>query len=1073
MGSKYIDKDNVRLRKRTSFSPNKIKECDSSPSPRSQRLKKKYLQNDYSSPSDDSNARTIDNKAGKSKSVRSLKNTKKSSARFDSEDWVSNKILEAVLRKTEKSLQNCYEQYCLNERTMLVNRTDNENQENEINQQGCCSIRFNSKKERRLVITLDSFVSKEKSSSRILGLGYDAQESNNKNFGTTWSKEKGEFPIFLNNLIADVAHKIKLKNFVYYKDFVKALNEVVNQVFKKFPKLPYRSFFAEFEKTLIERQEQFRQKRQQDIEQMYYYLTDFKLPVDTYPRIPLQPRVYNEINDYKSVFTDSNDPTLEKNYSAQRLMKSDLKGGCGPDCSCNSKKHTLADYAEFVPTRSAWSCGCGDKRDNVECGPKCKCGPNCNNRLIQKKQGQILGKDVKIQRCWGIDVFSRNNIAQMLPISSSETLLKEELVNEVVRELNKFEDDGWEISLTFGSLYEKYKKKANEQKKICLGNKKSNFKNKADVDNSDFLLYKFQIRKQAFKVLFKQSQICQVRGLFRIYSKGLGVVCSKPGGIDRNSLIVEYFGEVYPTWYWYIKQDAIKSFLSMIRKDKGKKFAQYRQNYNMDFYNIMIEKSSKEPKGREIVVVDPIINGNFASRLSHCCSPNCCTLPVVSQGKYSIALTATKNIEEGEELTFDYCSFTESEKEFQTSVCLCGNSLCNGHYLSYTKKHVGLFEDKVKHHLLDNASFSFLNANAILLKSSISVFDERKRVKLLEYSIGDNTFKESPTWLKNWAFYVLESIVKERQALYETLLGSVVNYECANMLTYEMQNHKYEIENLFFQRINNLIITVDKAQHFLSKQDPEKQFPPPIRLMRPFELLPSIFESISNVVDDVFTSNLSRLIHPIRKALDDFKVILNESQRDCGQKVIPDLPTNIRSRRISRQISKSKTPHQSVLEILGTLLDVWNTEINMPSTEVLSESKFFDSLSFFSEEFHTPLLLLVVGKFIQLKLSQTIKDKFPKNSFDPLCDILYFNAMTVNNITSEPYNSFEVTIKIRECDLTNPRKTFEHNPHTLKEQITYLEKPIETITKYFYKASVQWIPMGTASLLVQADYRKT
>ena len=32
-----------------------------------------------------------------------------------------------------------------------------------------------------------------------------------------------------------------------------------------------------------------------------------------------------------------------------------------------------------------------------------------------------------------------------------------------------------------------------------------------------------------------------------------------------------------------------------------------------EFYNLLLEKLSDEPKGREIFYIDPIIKGNFAS----------------------------------------------------------------------------------------------------------------------------------------------------------------------------------------------------------------------------------------------------------------------------------------------------------------------------------------------------------------------------------------------------------------------------------------------------------------------------
>jgi len=35
---------------------------------------------------------------------------------------------------------------------------------------------------------------------------------------------------------------------------------------------------------------------------------------------------------------------------------------------------------------------------------------------------------------------------------------------------------------------------------------------------------------------------------FKVHTKGLGVVCKKVEGIEKNSLVTEYFGEIYPPW---------------------------------------------------------------------------------------------------------------------------------------------------------------------------------------------------------------------------------------------------------------------------------------------------------------------------------------------------------------------------------------------------------------------------------------------------------------------------------------------------------------------------------------------
>lgn len=69
-------------------------------------------------------------------------------------------------------------------------------------------------------------------------------------------------------------------------------------------------------------------------------------------------------------------------------------------------------------------------------------------------------------------------------------------------------------------------------------------------------------------------------------------------------------------------------------------------------------------------MIDPIIKGSFASRLSHSCFPNCATMIHVNNGEYSIGMFATRNIKYGEELCFDYKSVTESEKEYESAICL-------------------------------------------------------------------------------------------------------------------------------------------------------------------------------------------------------------------------------------------------------------------------------------------------------------------------------------------------------------------------------------------------------------------
>ena len=76
---------------------------------------------------------------------------------------------------------------------------------------------------------------------------------------------------------------------------------------------------------------------------------------------------------------------------------------------------------------------------------------------------------------------------------------------------------------------------------------------------------------------------------------------------------------------------------------------------------------------------------------------------------YSIGMFAQKDILYGEELCFNYCSFTESEKEFEAASCLCGTGICMGRFLQLAmgQKNQGIMKD---YH-------NFVDRNLILFKA--------------------------------------------------------------------------------------------------------------------------------------------------------------------------------------------------------------------------------------------------------------------------------------------------------------------------------------------------------------------
>lgn len=66
-----------------------------------------------------------------------------------------------------------------------------------------------------------------------------------------------------------------------------------------------------------------------------------------------------------------------------------------------------------------------------------------------------------------------------------------------------------------------------------------------------------------------------------------------------------------------------------------------------------------------VVSVSAWLQGAFASRMSHSCTPNCQAVVMACAGRLTIAVYTLRYVQAGEELTFDYSSVTESEKEFR------------------------------------------------------------------------------------------------------------------------------------------------------------------------------------------------------------------------------------------------------------------------------------------------------------------------------------------------------------------------------------------------------------------------
>ncbi len=131
------------------------------------------------------------------------------------------------------------------------------------------------------------------------------------------------------------------------------------------------------------------------------------------------------------------------------------------------------------------------------------------------------------------------------------------------------------------------------------------------------------------KILLKLSRIKQLRQGLKFYSKGLGGICISTEGIPKNTLVGEYLGEVYPSWYWSLKERVKNNFIVQKNK-KNRKSNNLKIEKVDDFYNITLCKKKEESGGLELLMIDPLMKGNYTSRFSHCCSSNCGTKMMIT-----------------------------------------------------------------------------------------------------------------------------------------------------------------------------------------------------------------------------------------------------------------------------------------------------------------------------------------------------------------------------------------------------------------------------------------------------------
>ena len=542
---------------------------------------------------------------------------------------------------------------------------------------------------------------------------------------------------FIDNNITNVdLLRFKVENGYYISidSFFEDVCYLINYLKSYFDKLLTNKYLLELlKKKLVSTQLQFLKFIMHYFPYNYFSVSknnDYKAMIDgnnlpkrdensNYKNIPIA-KEYEEIDDYYHIF-----PEITKNIVNTTI---------NPSCNINNNHTTnISDccnsYNKLGPynlENSTWKSTCNDRNKNIECNPNiCGCNENCKNQDFRNKNFLSLEKDVVLKYSWGIDLYTFRNLINFIPFNITDKVKSLFIEKILIPELSNNTVNGWNIKLSLDNLLFKL-----------------------ECNSNDYLIAKHLISTYNLYPITKKC--------YTAFCKGLGIFCNTKLGIDANKLIAPYYGEIYPQWYWFEKQDLIKS--KNLDKDLP------------DFYNIQLERLKWDPFGYNILMIDPNSKGNFTSRMSHSCNPNCQTALMISDNKYSISMYAVKRIEYGEELTFDYNSITEKENEYKESVCLCGTYYCRGNYL--------IFSNGKNFNEIINNDNSYIQKNALLLLSSLGFSNLIPKSNIIEFlnknSLNTSVLDNIPDWMLIYIYSIVKFYVYEFEII--SLVKNILDY---------------------------------------------------------------------------------------------------------------------------------------------------------------------------------------------------------------------------------------------------------------------------------------------------------
>lgn len=509
---------------------------------------------------------------------------------------------------------------------------------------------------------------------------------------------------------------------------------------------------------------------------------------------PVLSRPYIYVKDFEPVNGDTS--------LLARLQTSRTNSCSGDFCS------DFSTLGPFDLSRSTWISSNSCRAQRLECSSSCLCDPRiCRNRQLSRGEEKKLGVDVRETPTWGFDVRTYRTIMAYLrqPISDDMYVF---IGKNLPKAINRVPQEQTDITKAL----------------LLIMREKEQIFSLKDKRYAKGLL-------NALEGLVERLDQAHILPYFALHPKGTGVICTNSQGIRANELIVPYIGELYSPSQWLERQDVTKSLVKKSKEYSGQL---------PDFYNIWLERHAEDPEGYDLLMIDPIVKGTFGSRLSHSCTPNCGTVAMVAQGRYTIGMYALEDIEYGQELTFDYHSVTESAEEHYRAVCLCASPQCRGYYLSLGKTSQALSEDH-----------GFLHRIACVLRSSCEALTAEDEQVLGQSRIREDVLGGGYPWVRKWTALILKAIDKET---------AVIEDEC-------------ERKSSYFWYLQNLAQSLDRIKLCLGEHCQRKtRTEPPLELATEAEIKEFLWgdgsESVKTQLKELYLEKLGGARDGIRKYLE-------------------------------------------------------------------------------------------------------------------------------------------------------------------------------------------------------------